>query len=212
MNTVLAWKTQVSFKVMKSLFKSFITYKSAMPCFQFHLCTHVHCQLCKREKKKKRPPISRVLSKQITITSPLTAPRNSFWLRQGLDETSGWQEHYCAVHTEHYSRPTASGTSCSTRPAAQMQHTTAHCQQPQPLLPSPVNAKGQGALKNTTSYHLCARPWFHIHSNKQTCPQKPEHTICKACHKIQEKWREGRLLVYTAPIGVSHTNRKYRYQ
>lgn len=99
-----------------------MTYMPTITCFQFQLCTHVDYQLCKQQNEKKkttnRPTISRVLRKQTTITSPLPAPKNSFWERSGLGETQDW------LYTQCCSRSSTLGTSCDAGLAAQIQGST----------------------------------------------------------------------------------------
>lgn len=114
-----------------------------------------------KAKKKATTPLSRVFSKQVTITSPPPAPRNGFWVKQGVD-APGWWKHYCVyVNRQCCSR---SGISCNTGLAVQMQHGTSACFQHS--LPSLWKSEKDQELWKTPIYHLCTGPTFHSQKPK----------------------------------------------
>lgn len=47
----LRLENSVSLRAVKTLFTKLHNIHATMPCFQFYLCTHVHCQLYKKLKK-----------------------------------------------------------------------------------------------------------------------------------------------------------------
>lgn len=136
-----------------------------------------------KAKTKTTPPFPRVLIKQVTITSPPPAYRNSFCVRQGLDDAQGWWQHSCVyVNRECCSR---SGTFWHF-----LQHwagsTDAARYFFQHSLPRLVKDRERpGALKNTSlpPVHRTNILQYSVLRNQQY----HEHMISKICDKAQKK-------------------------